>query len=306
MNLLRIPFPLLPALLVLSCGDKKPPSTRSGEQPPVIAAVNYPLAYFAERLAGDFATIRFEAPPAADPAFWKPSDQEISRIQQADLILLNGATYAKWTTSAILPFEAVVDTSAAFSSEFIEIEGAVKHTHGADDAGHSHDGTAFTTWLDLGQAAAQAAAIAEALLEEFPEHSESITARHSALQSDLTDLDRAMEAAASRLKGAPLVASHPVYQYWARAYGLTVRSLYWEPEMELTDAALDDLKRLLGPDSDTRYFLWEGDPRPGHIESLGAMGLTSVVLTPCGNRPSSGDFLSVMEANIAALEAAVR
>ncbi|NRB26698.1 MAG: zinc ABC transporter substrate-binding protein, partial [Roseibacillus sp.] len=42
---------------------------------------------------------------------------------------------------------------------------------------------------------------------------------------------------------------------------------------------------------------------PQNIEKLKRIGLTSVVISPCGNRPESGDFLSVMRANIAALQA---
>ncbi len=86
--------------LLSSCGDKADNTTESKSAgKPVIAAVNYPLAYFAERLAGDFATILFDAPADEDPAFWVPSDDQLSAIQQADIILLNGASYAKWTSS---------------------------------------------------------------------------------------------------------------------------------------------------------------------------------------------------------------
>ena len=38
-------------------------------QPLNIYTVNYPLAYFAERIAGDQAKVVFPAPPGVDPAF---------------------------------------------------------------------------------------------------------------------------------------------------------------------------------------------------------------------------------------------
>ncbi len=56
-----------------------------------IYTVNYPLAYFAERIAGDLAEIRFPAPPDVDPAFWMPGTDTIAAYQAADRILLNGA-----------------------------------------------------------------------------------------------------------------------------------------------------------------------------------------------------------------------
>ena len=40
-----------------------------------IYTVNYPLQYFAQRLAGEHAEVVFPAPPAIDPAFWTPDVQ---------------------------------------------------------------------------------------------------------------------------------------------------------------------------------------------------------------------------------------
>ena len=39
---------------------------------PVVYVVNYPLQYFAMRIAGDFADVQYPAPADIDPAFWKP------------------------------------------------------------------------------------------------------------------------------------------------------------------------------------------------------------------------------------------
>ena len=55
-----------------------------------------------------------------------------------------------------------------------------------------------------------------------------------------------------------------------------------------------------------RLMFWEGRPLPAVAERLEALGLQLVVYEPVGNRPARGDFLSVMAANIAALEAAVQ
>lgn len=289
--------------LLASCGPKESSATPQADERPTIATVNYPLAYFAERLAGDFATILFEAPADEDPAFWTPNDDQLNRIQNADLILLNGAGYAKWTASTTLPFTATVDTSVSFSDEFIEQEETVKHTHGQSEEEHSHAGTAFTTWLDLEQAAAQATAVAEAIAEEWPEEKDQVMGNLSVLLTDLQDVHGAMKSVTASLGDAPLIASHPVYQYWARAYGLTVPSLLWEPEMDLTDEAMADLRKLQESHPDAKLFVWEGEPAPGHAEKLEAAGLASVVVSPAGNRPENGDFLSVMRENVTALEA---
>ena len=61
---------------------------------------NYPLAYFAERVAGDLESVTFPAP------------QTVAAYQGADLILRNGADYAKWAAKASLPFSRTVDKAS--------------------------------------------------------------------------------------------------------------------------------------------------------------------------------------------------
>lgn len=297
--------PLTLALLLISCGEeeKQAESHGGGSHRPVIAAVSYPLAYFAERLSSDFATVLYEVPTDQDPAFWEPRDEQITAIQEADLILLNGATYAKWVSTRTLPGETTVVTSSSFRDRLMETEGTLKHTHKEGEEAHSHDGLAFTTWLDFKQASAQASEIALALGERFPERKSTVMTRLGALLEDLNNLDTGMATATSGLGNAPVIVSHPVYQYWARAYSIVAPSLLWEPDMELTPGDMAALARIRVETPGATLFIWEGDPLPQNIEKLKRIGLTSVVISPCGNRPESGDFLSVMRANIAALQA---
>lgn len=49
-------------------------------------------------------------------------------------------------------------------------------------------------------------------------------------------------------------------------------------------------------------MLWEGVPAPESIDKLKALGVISVTFDPCGNKPGSGDFFSVMDSNVNALE----
>ncbi len=133
-------------------------------------AVNYPLAYFAERIGSDLIDLQFlPGTSDGDPAFWEPGDADVAAMQKADLILVNGATYAKWQEKVSLPESILVDTSKDFAGEFIKTESNVTHRHGMDGE-HSHAGTAFTTWMDFQQAIWQAEAVRDALIELLPEN----------------------------------------------------------------------------------------------------------------------------------------
>jgi len=300
---LRIPW-ILPALLAGALASCSPPTETAGpggSGKPLVHATNYPLLYFAERLAGDFVELRFDAPGDEDPAFWEPEDATIASMQGADLVLLNGADYEKWLQQVTLPGRILVDTSASFAEDFIEEEGAVVHTHG-DGEEHSHDGIAFTTWLDFRQAARQVETASEALQRLLPDHRAEIVRREEGLQEDLAGLDEAMQGLAERIGDQAIVASHPVYQYLERRYGLSLRSVHWEPEEVPGEEALAELEAIL-EEHPAQWMLWEGEPEDESVELLAERGLGSVVFDPCGNRPDAGDWLSVMRENLVRLEA---
>jgi len=265
-----------------------------------IYTVNYPLAYFAERIAGDLAEVGFPAPPDVDPAFWMPDSDTIAAYQSADLILLNGANYAKWRDKVSLPSSRLVDTSRRFKDAYVPEAASVNHSHGPGGE-HAHGGVAFTTWLDLSQAAQQAEASAEALIRKRPTAKGRIERNLKVLRGELLALDERIAEITGSNPDSPLLASHPVYQYLAKRYGLNLISLTWEPDEVPSDRQWSQLQGMLR-DHPARWMLWESEPAEVSVERLRALGVESVVLNPCANRPQTGDFLSVMSDNTRNLE----
>ena len=238
------------AALSVACGSSEPvPDVAPDSSPSVLSVytVNYPLQYFAERIGGEHVDASFPAPPDGDPAYWNPDPDAVAAYQQADVILLNGASYAKWVATVTLPTSKLVDTSEGFRERYIIIEGAVVHSHGPEGE-HSHGETAVTGGADV-----------------------------------------------------LVVGSHPVYQYLARRYGLAIPSVHFEPDTYPEADGWQDLENLL-EDYAATWMLWEGEPIAQTADRLREMDLESVVFNPCANRPESGDYLSVMEANAAGIE----
>ncbi len=265
-----------------------------------VYVVNYPLLYFAERIAGDAAQVTFPAPPIGDPAFWLPGPAAIAEFQAADLIVRNGATYAKWMDLVTLPESKIVDTSAAFANRLITIDDAMTHSHGPE-AEHSHGDTAFTTWLDPTQAIEQARAIRDAFVAARPEQESTFVTNFAALQSDLEELDQRLTSLTRDAGEMPLLASHPVYQYLARRYELNVVSVHFEAEEMPEEAAWRDLEQIVGSHP-ARWMIWEGRPADEIVDRLMSLGITSVVYDPAGNRPTEGDFMAVMRQNVLNLQ----
>lgn len=124
--------------------------------------------YFAERIGGDHVKVDFLAPADVDPAYWNPDLANISAYQKADLILINGAGYAKWVNKVSLPRSKMVNTSRQFKDQYITKKEVMTHSHGAEGK-HAHESLAFTTWLDFTLAARQAEAIADVMGRKRPE-----------------------------------------------------------------------------------------------------------------------------------------
>ena len=286
----------LVTILLFACEKSKEKEKKAKpEQKLKVFAVNYPLYYFAERIGGDYIALTYPIPDDVDPAYWEPK-QELAEIQSVDLILANGADYAKWMDKVSLPSSKIVNTSQAFADEYIEIQEGTTHSHGGAGE-HVHYGYAFTTWLDFEIAIGQAETIKNAFVEKLPDHKSDLSANFEALKSELIALDKSMKIIGDRLKGQTLFGSHPVYQYLGRSYGLEIISEHWEPGEMPDDKQWSDFKHNVDHHP-ADFMLWEGEPRQEIKEKLDHLGITTVVFDPCANKPKTSNFIDVMTENI--------
>jgi zinc transport system substrate-binding protein len=277
-------------------------SATLAQDKPRIIAVNYPLQYFAERLLGEAAEVIYPVPEGVDPSFWRPSIAEISSIQSADLILLNGAGFATWTSKVSLPRSKLVDTSRGLEDRLITTE-SITHSHG-DGGEHSHEGIASYTWLDLSLATRQAQAIADALKARALADPAAIDDRMVELANDLAELDTTSHAKLMSARDTVLIATHPRYQYLARAYALKILRLEWEAGAMPGDQDLKDLERL-ATDNGAKVLIWEAQPPDAAIEAATALGLESVIFPPLAAPPSMTALPESFGASIDALADAV-
>lgn len=292
-------------LCLAACSEQRAEKSSEVDRagPLQVYAVNYPLAWAAGELVGDAAEVHFDLPAGIDPAYWEPAVELLTPWQEADLILLNGAGYASWLGRVSLRGSTQVETSQAFSDDLIPAEAGPVHSHGPTGE-HSHGAMAFTLWLDLEQFGLQVQAVADALGKRMPEATEAIVRRNQELQQQLKLMDERLARLGESLASAPLLYSHPVYQYLNRRYQLNGVAVHWEPDQVLGSVALAQLDEILAGHP-ARLMLWEDEPLAETRAALEQRGIEVVVYQPMGNRPVSGDFVSVMQTNINALETAV-
>ena len=297
------------AILVLAaCGqtDRKLGTSKKKTGLLEVVAVNYPLQYFAKRIGGEQVKVTLPVPKDEDPADWRPTGapvrEFIAKAQKADLILLNGAGYAKWIKYGSSWREAqLVHTSLAIRDSLLEIgkEHQADHKHGEDGKEHTHAAMAYTIWLDPQLAVRQARAIRDAFSREKPDHKETFAANCKKLETDLLSLGKDMPK--SKM---PLLASHPVYQYLERRFELKLKSVHWEPEIAPPAGEWEALKATL-KEHPAKWMIWEGEPLPETARQLREAGVEPILFDPCSNVPEEGDYLTLMRANFANLKKAL-
>jgi len=290
-------------LLIAACGGDDGQTSNASPSATVfkntlVVASNYPLYFFASRVAAgvDVAPEIVFPDIDGDPASWIPDAEQIQLLQSADVVILNGAGAEPWLDLITIDRRRLLDTSVGFTDRLIPLEGAVAHQHGPEGE-HSHQGTAFTTWLDPQLAFAQAHVVTIELIELAPTGEKLFRDNLAKLQQELTELDSQLAKAFASLDGKAVLFSHPVYQYLQRRYGINGESVHWEPREEPTTSAWIALQRILATHPAT-IMIWEDEPLSSTAERLSNTGIAIIPFRTAANWPEEGDYFSVMRDNV--------
>lgn len=86
---------LLVCLLFTSCQNQR----SSSNEKPVVYASFYPIYDLVKIVSGDYLDVRSFMKTDKDPHLWEPSPKDIKSLQDADLLIVNGANMEKWLDS---------------------------------------------------------------------------------------------------------------------------------------------------------------------------------------------------------------
>ena len=293
-----------------------------------VVAVSYALQYLTQRIAGDVVEVEFPVPKTTDPKSWKPSVAEIQSLQSADLVVINGdrAAYAKWRERVALVNSKLSVSTRDFSDDdlFRISDHKVVHAHGPG----GEDSHAFSVpycWLDPKLAKKQAAEIHRSLAACYPEHAEAFATNLSQLNADLDELvgefakvripapkELVGEIPATRHPFDSLFSANPLTGCFTRAIGATDYYLFLFDAKSREDLlkSNEKLTALTGPDgpsgpeNKSRYMLVNPDFESEFAEFLNTLpdGMETISIDLLDHAPETGDYLSVMRANLNAVK----
>lgn len=303
LGLLVLPFALT------GCDQAGPTPPVQSDAPvrlkPEVFAVNFPLASFAEAIGGNLIDVKTPVLDGAPITSFDPSPEEIIAIQDADLILLNGADFSPWTQQASLPVSKTVVTARGFRSRWIESTHSHDHDHdhqhGPDGDGvHHHAHWASFTWLNPVNAYEQAQVIIDRIKFLLPP--DTINNRTRTLTKRLDGLI----AIATRIRDLDpptMIASEPQYQYLAAGCGLEVLDADWHWNEPTPHDGMNSLRDLVTASGAT-LILVPSEPDAGRRAVLEEMGLEPVVFRLLADpaKAQGKHFTDLFEADLKNLE----
>ncbi len=293
---------LAAALVLGSCGAGGA-GGGSGDGPSVVAGF-YPLAFVAERVAGDAADVADLTTVGAEPHDLELRPKQVVQIADADVVVYEAALQPQVA-------EAVESNAQGTTIEVgelagLEHEGDDGHDHGGDQA----DDQALDPhlWLDPTKLVPVARAIADGLAEADPEHAGTYHRNAGRLIGELHRLDDDFRRGLSDCDRRTFVTSHAAFGYLAHAYDLRMLPIAGiSPDAEPSPARLAELRQVVRDEGVTTIFT-ERLASTAIADTLArAADVEVAVLDPIEgltDQTRDEDYLSLMRQNLAALRTA--
>lgn len=173
------------------------------------------MADMAENIAGGLLDVKYIVPRGQDPHLYKPTPSDVTMVQKADLIVINGLTFEGW-------IEKLIENSGTKASTHVI-------TDGIDAIQSSKYQNSFDphAWMDVSLVQTYIDNIKDALIELLPEHKVTFEENHSAYAAKLKELDDYIMAEIQKIPEAQriLITSHDAFAYFGRRYGLRLEAI---------------------------------------------------------------------------------
>ena len=274
------------APLLAACSDA---GDSAGTQ---VVASFYPLEYVVSRIAGEHADVESLASPGVEPHDLELTIQQTAAIADADVVV-----YSRGFQPAV--DDTVDENAEGLVVDAADVAGLIQTPDGQDDPHF---------WLDPSRLASVAVEVKSQLVDADPDNAGTYEANLTSLQNDLDDLDAELQEGLRDCERRIVVVSHDAFGYLGARYDLDLEAINGvSPDAEPSPAHLRELSDLIESEGITTVFS-ETLASPAMADTLASdLGLETAVLDPIeglGDDTADEDYLSLMRANLAALQEA--
>jgi zinc transport system substrate-binding protein len=179
-----------------------------------VVATFYPLAFFVQQIGGEEVAVTQLIPDNTEVHTWQPSFAAILAVDEAEVIIYNGASLDHWFKDDILPTvdssnKIVVETTKGVKLRETETEHSDEHEELYDPH----------TWISPFIAKQQAQNIYEALIQKDPVHEGYYSERWQNLKTRFEELDNNYLSGLSTKSKEDVFVAHAAFGYLADRYG---------------------------------------------------------------------------------------
>lgn len=305
-----------------------------------VMASFYTMYDFAQKIGGEHVQVTCMVPSGTEPHDWEPSTKDITRMEQADVFIYNGAGMEHWVSDVLaglsnkklISVEASQGVSLLRSAEEEDEEDSHDHDDAdAEDAVHEEDAADRVVaaapdghdahehgeydphvWLDPMNAKQEMQNICEAFSEADPEHRADYQANYEKWAKQLDELDKTYQTTLENLSERNIVVAHEAYGYLCRRYNLTQVSIEgMSPDSEPDPGRMADIIDFVRANN-VRAIFFEELSGSRTAETVAAeTGVKLLTLSPLEGlsdrqEETGGDYFSVMEENLQQLTEALR
>ncbi|MEX0764246.1 MAG: zinc ABC transporter substrate-binding protein [Nitrosopumilaceae archaeon] len=276
---------------MLSFSDQSKTTSLAEEKQIKVLVSFYPLYEFTKEISKERIDVSIITPAGIEPHDWEPTIQDLQKVQNTDMIVINGAGFESWLDDFVTsnPNVLVVDTSKDIelmdSSKFyFENNGSHKDPH---------------IWLDPILAKKQVQNIANGLMHIDPEHTQYYQENADAYNTKLDLLDNKIRTELSVCSKKDFIAFHDAFSYFAKEYNLNQHTIVGvDANAEPTAVTLQQIiQKAKSLDLDIIFTEEAVNPRISEVIADEIDGKV-LVLSPIEIADKNSDYIQKMEQNL--------
>ena len=267
---------------------------------PVVASF-YPLYFFAQQIGGNQAEVTNIVPSGAEPHDYEPTAQDLVKMENSRLIILNGGGLEAWGGN--------VQDNIDHKKTIVVVAGEGLATRQVAENGQN--GIDPHVWLDPPLAEKMVDRIVQGFIQADPGHQDYYQANAQILINQLSSLDLAYQQGLSHCPEKNIITSHAAFGYLSATYGLKQVSIAGlSPEAEPSPQQLAEIVKF-SQDNQVKYIFFESLASPKLAQTIATeIGAQTLVLNPLeGLTPAEvaqgQNYLTVMRSNLVNLQKAL-
>ena len=259
-----------------------------------VLASFYPLYEFTKIIGGEKIDVSIIIPSGIEPHDWEPTIQDLQKMQNSDMIVINGVGLEPWITKlvSVNPDILIVDTSNGIP--LLEKNKDIFNNQIQNDP---------HVWLDPVLAKKQIQNIANGLIKIDPQNADYYQENADRYNAKLNLLDNKIRNELSICMKKDFLAFHDAFSYFAREYGLNQNTIIGvNPNEEPTAVILQQIIQK-SQNLDLHVIFTEEAVNPRVSEVIAdEIGAKILILSPIEIYEKNSDYIKRMEQNLSNLK----